>query len=284
MGNPHDISMLIIEGNYNGLIQESRYKKMLFSGSLNPGMSGGPAFDERGRLIGINVAKGGEQISFLVPAIHLNVLFNRVKKNGAVKNFKKVIETDLIKDQQQFYRKLLDKEWISEELGDVQISGKLDKSLKCWGHTEDKEDIYYKSVHKHCRSQDGIYISRSMRTGRMSYDYEWITTDSLNRIQFYSQVEKRFLHDGFRSISRKEDGTNYDCEENFVSLSQHSWKVSTCVRAYKHFRGLYDVIVLLATVDQNDKTLLAKAAMSGVSKENSTRFVKRFMEAIKWKN
>lgn len=284
MGNPHDISMLIIEGNYNGLVLESRYKKMLFSGSLNPGMSGGPAFDKRGRLIGVNVAKGGEQISFLVPATHLNKLFRRVKKNGPVKDFIKIIKADLLKDQQQFYSQLLDKEWVSEEMEGVQISGQLDKSLKCWGHTEDKEDIYYKGVHKHCRSQDSIYISNSMQTGRMSYDYEWITTDKLNRFQFYSKVEDRFSHSGIRSASRKEDATNYDCEENFVSFSQHSWKVSTCIRAYKKYRGLYDVILLLTTVDQNDKTLLAKAAMSGISKENSTRFMKRFMEAIKWKN
>lgn len=284
MGNPHDISMLIIEGNYNGLVQESRYKKMLFSGSLNPGMSGGPAFDERGRLIGVNVAKGSEQISFLVPATHLNTLFKRVKKNGPVTDFKKVIEAELLKDQQQFYSQLLDKEWASEQLGDVQISGQLDKSLKCWGHTEDKDDIYYKAVHKHCRSQDRIYVSSAMQTGLISYDYEWITTDKLNRFQFYSKVEDRFSHSSIRSASRKEDATNYDCEENFVSFSQHSWKVSTCVRAYKEYRGLYDVILLLTTVDQNDKTLLAKAAMSGVSKEYSTRFMKRFMEAIKWKN
>lgn len=283
MGNPHDISMLIIEGNYNGLIQESRYRKILFSGSLNPGMSGGPAIDNRGRLIGVNVAKGGEQISFLVPAARLDALYKRVRKNGAAKDFEKIIEADLVNDQQQFYTQLLDKQWASEELGDVLISGKLDKSLKCWGHTKDKKDIYYKGVHKHCRSQDKIFISKAMHTGQFSYDYEWITTDKLNRFQFYSQVEKRFSHSRISSVSRKEDATNYHCEENFIALSQHSWKVSTCMRAYKKYQGLYDVILMLTTVDQNDRTLLAKAAMSGVSKDNSVRFMKRFMEAIKWK-
>ena len=45
MGNPHDLGMTIIEGTYNGLVENSRYKKILFSGSLNPGMSGGPALN-----------------------------------------------------------------------------------------------------------------------------------------------------------------------------------------------------------------------------------------------
>ena len=284
MGNPHDLAMLIIEGNYNGLIQESRYKKILFSGSLNPGMSGGPAFDEHGKLIGINVAKGSEQLSFLVPVTELNALFKRVQKKGATKNFEKNIEAALLHDQQQFYSKLLAKSWESEDLGNVTISGKLDKSLKCWGHTVDEEGIRYKGVHKHCRSQDEIYISQDLYSGTFSYDYEWITTEQLNRFQFYSQVEARFEQSSLSNIDKEEDVTNYICDSDFVEISKHSWKVSTCTRGYKKYRGLYDVLLLLTSVDLNDKSLLMKAGMSGVSKDNGMKIIKKFLESIKWKN
>lgn len=284
MGNPHDISMLIIEGNFNGLIQESRYKKILFSGSLNPGMSGGPAFDKRGKLIGINVAKGGEQLSFLVPVTKLDILFKRVKKSGAVKDFSGLIKTALLSEQDRFFRKLLDKKWETEQLGDVTIAGKLDKSLKCWGHTVDKKDIYYKGVHKHCRSQDRIFISHKMRVGMFSYDYEWMTTDTLNRFRFYSLVERRFLHTSVNSVSRKEDATNYHCQSNFIEISNHSWKVSTCMRVYRKIEGLYDVLLLLTSVDSNNQALLVKVAMSSISKENSIKVIKRFLETIEWKS
>lgn len=284
MGNPHDLSMLIIEGNYSGLIKESRYKKILFSGSLNPGMSGGPSFDVHGRLVGINVSKGGEQLSFLVPVSELNSLYKRVKKNGAVKDFKKTIGADLLKDQQQFYSKLINKEWESETLGDVSVSGKLDKSLKCWGHTVDKKDVYYKGVHKHCRSEDNIYIGQGVSGGAFSYDYEWITTKQLNRFQFYSQIERRFNQTGVSSVYKEEDATNYICDSGFVTISKHSWKISTCTRAYKKYKGLHDILLLLTTVDLNDKSLLVKAGMSGVSKENGMRFINKFLGEIKWKN
>ena len=284
MGNPHDLSMLIIEGNFSGLLKESRFKKILFSGSLNAGMSGGPAFDKTGKLIGINVSKGSEQISFLVPAARLDTLFKRAKKNGKVKDFNQVILSDLYRDQNHFYKKLLKKKWTSESLGLVEISGKLDKSFKCWGHTVDDEDILYEGVHKHCRSQDRLYISQDMHTGMFSYDYEWITSKKLNRFQFYTKVENRFTHGSFNNVRKKENVTNYSCEEKFVSLTGHSWKISSCIRAYKKYKGLYDVLLLLTSVDKNDKTLLAKAAMSGVSKENSTDFIKSFLGRIKWKN
>ena len=74
MGNPHDLGMTIIEGNYNGLLQASRYQKILFSGSLNPGMSGGPAINTQGKVIGINVSTQGSEISYLVPVSYLQAL------------------------------------------------------------------------------------------------------------------------------------------------------------------------------------------------------------------
>lgn len=284
MGNPHDLSMLIIEGNYNGLIQESRYKKILFSGSLNPGMSGGPAFDQQGRLVGVNVAKGGEQLSFLVPIEKLHRLYARVQQRGAAKDFQKIIEADLTKDQQTFYSRLLEKPWESEDLGDVSISGKLDKSLKCWGFTVDKKDIYYKGVNKLCRSEDRIYISRNMKVGMFSYDYKWLSTEQLNRFQFYNQLQRTLTSPDASSIYRKEDVTNYICSADFIELSGHSWKISTCMRAFKKYKGLYDVVFMLASVEKNDRSLLAQVAMSGVSKDNSKKFMQKFLEAIKWKN
>ena len=284
MGNPHDLSMLIIEGNYSGQLQESRYKKILFSGSLNPGMSGGPAFDSNGKLIGVNVAKGGEQLSFLVPVAKLKILFRRSLKKGKEKDFQKLIKSDLLKDQENFYNRILTKKWKSEELGDVSISAKLDESLKCWGHTVDKEDYLYKGVHKHCRSEDRIYINQDMYSGTFSYDYEWITTAKLNRFQFYSQVEKRFKQTSLSNAYEEKNITNYVCDSHFVNISKHSWKVSTCMREYKKYRGLYDVLLLLVSVDLNDKALLMKAGMSGVSKDNGIKFIKQFLQEVKWKN
>ena len=56
--------------DYLGVVERSFYPSIFFSGSLNPGMSGGPTLDEQGRVMGINVATrlDGQQVSFLVPA------------------------------------------------------------------------------------------------------------------------------------------------------------------------------------------------------------------------
>ncbi len=70
MGNPLDVGFAVVEGVYNGPVERSFLPQIFFGGSLNPGMSGGPAVDDAGRVIGVNVAarRDGEQVSFLVPA------------------------------------------------------------------------------------------------------------------------------------------------------------------------------------------------------------------------
>jgi serine protease Do len=69
LGNPLDVGFAVTEGTYNGLVKRSFYPQIFFGGALSAGMSGGPALDQEGQVIGINVARrvDGEQVSFLVP-------------------------------------------------------------------------------------------------------------------------------------------------------------------------------------------------------------------------
>ena len=57
----------MVPGPTNGLVEHSYEDRLLFSGSLNPGMSGGPSLNSQGDVIGVNVATAGSQLSFLVP-------------------------------------------------------------------------------------------------------------------------------------------------------------------------------------------------------------------------
>ena len=86
LGNPLDVGFAITEGNYNGLVQRSFYPRIFFGGALNPGMSGGPALDARGRVIGVNVAKrlDAEQVSFLVPAEFARALLDKARQAAPI--------------------------------------------------------------------------------------------------------------------------------------------------------------------------------------------------------
>jgi len=72
LGNPLDVGFAVAEGTYNGVVRRGFYPQIFFGGALSAGMSGGPALDQEGRVVGINVARrvDGEQVSFLVPAAY----------------------------------------------------------------------------------------------------------------------------------------------------------------------------------------------------------------------
>lgn len=286
MGNPQDLGMTIIEGNYNGYVQTSRYQKILFSGSLNAGMSGGPTLDANGEVIGINVSKGGEQLSFLVPVNELITLLASVTANDSIatdsKDFDRIIQQALFADQTSFYRSIIDKPINTETLGELDVPSDISDSLKCWGHTEEKEDIKYQAVHQHCQSEDQIYIKDDLYVGDFFYDFEWITTSELNRLQFYTFLQGRYEHRNLNNTYTEKQVGNYHCETDFVEATGHTWKVSSCFRGYKRYRGIYDALFLMASVDENDKAAIVKLGASGIGRDNALSLIRHFMEAVQW--
>ena len=67
MGNPLDVGFAVLEGTYNGLVERSFYPSIFFGGALNSGMSGGPALDEQGRVVGVNVADASRRPAGQLP-------------------------------------------------------------------------------------------------------------------------------------------------------------------------------------------------------------------------
>lgn len=292
LGNPQDLGMTIIEGNYNGLVKKSRYQKILFSGSLNSGMSGGPAIDSRGRVLGINVSKGGEQLSFLVPAEQLQSVIDEARRaNPRTDNssqfqrpdFSEQIRTALYNDQLAFYSELLEDEWSQEAFGGLMLPQKISDTLKCWGHTVEDDDLLYESFHQHCQSNDAIYIDNDFYTGQFEYDYEWLQSKKLNTFQFYNAVERRFNHKSQHSASDEEDVSEYQCNTNIVDIADSRWKVSSCFRAYQSYDDLYDALLLMAALDNTNTSAVLKASATGISQNSATALFAKLMGAIAWR-
>ena len=297
MGNPLDLGMSIVEGNYNGLLQASRYQKILFSGALNPGMSGGPAINEQGSVIGINVSTQGSDISYLVPVTYLQKLIGSLDSTSISTSitdseistearYQQLIHQSLFNDQQVFYGKLLEQAFKTKKLGNVKVANKITSSLKCWGHSKDKtEDIdklKYQSIQQSCTTEDDIYIASGINLGQFYYNFEWVTSDELNPFQFYAEIEKQFSHDTLNYTYQEKYITSFQCADNVIALAEHEWKISTCFRVYKDYPDLYDSQLVMASIDDEHGSLIAKIGASAISKENTSLLFKRFMESISW--
>jgi serine protease Do len=292
MGNPHDLGMTIVEGTYNGPLKSSRFERLLFSGSLNPGMSGGPAFNEHGSVIGVNVATGGEQISFLVPVKDLQNLLNKVPDAVATDDLKLAMGQDLRRESDAFYLARTSETWRSEPFGDLMLPRDISPAMKCWGHNVDKDDAAYEGFHQHCRSEEYIFLEDDLHTGNFSYDYEWLLTSKLNPLQFYTAVERRFRHplpDNADEDTESDDNdddddhvTNYRCTTDFVAVDHTSWKASICMRRYKEYPDLNDASLMLVSLKDNKRAALIKMAATGISHRRALDLFEKLMRSVTW--
>lgn len=286
LGNPHDLGMSVVEGTYNGLLEKSLYDKIFFSGSLNPGMSGGPTLDRNGRVVGVNVSTAGNQLSFLVPVKYLANLFKESltydKDNPP--DFDKHIEQQLIKIQTDSINELINSQWESVPFGQAMLPGKINGIFKCWGDSDDDEDAVIKHTYSHCMSENRIFIANNLTTGNIAYTYDLYENKSLGTLHFYNLYKHRYGRAVRINNVRKEDVSNYVCNVDFTVVADRDWKLAFCARNYKKYPSLFDISVQMALVSEYYKGLVIQLAVSGITKEQAMRFVKHFMKEIRWQS
>lgn len=281
LGFPYDVGITLVPGTHNGMIDHSAYGRLHFSGALNPGMSGGPALDADGRVIGVNVATAGNQLSFLVPSSALRAFLARpvpVVKDA----IKQSIGEQLRANGRRLLTEIIDGSWTAEPVGDALAPGEFTEYVRCWGTSNsDDKDARHLRAARHCRIDDEIYMSQSLSTGRVGLEYFWVQSDELNRWQFYSYYE--VLFSSFISDNRagEDDVGNYQCRTQFVDNGGTA-KTIYCVRAYKDYDDLYDVLYAHGTVDRATRAYIAHYTLAGVPRDAALAFNEKFMESLAW--
>ncbi|MBF0484781.1 MAG: trypsin-like peptidase domain-containing protein, partial [Candidatus Omnitrophica bacterium] len=236
IGNPMDLGMTIVDGIYNGLMEKSFYKKILFSGSLNGGMSGGPAVNSMGEVLGINVATRGNAISFLVPVEFLQSLYAKViAQNLSGVSLTDRIEKQLKENQDALLDKIIDSDWKEGSLGNAVVPAELSPAFKCWGSSKPGPDKMFDTSMLACSTEDEIFVNSSLYTGKISYQYLWLSSDKLDPYRFYSMYERIFSRMAPFENAAENDVENFICNTDFVMIRGKDVKSVLCAREYKDY-------------------------------------------------
>jgi len=246
IGNPGDWGMVMVPGPTNGFVEHSYEKRVLFSGSLNPGMSGGPSLNSQGQVIGVNVATAGSQLSFLVPAQKVRNLIDR-KRHLKSHEYNTAIANQIRQWQQPRLQDLIDKDWPTELFFGRELVGEIRKDVQCWSRSnESKTERTIDWSYKSCSSGDDIYLGESLNTGQIEYSFSHRTPRKLNNFKFALAQGMSMSAD---NDSDFDSSTNYLCESDFLdqySDDNHSYtRIISCVRAYKKLPGLFDSMLLI---------------------------------------
>jgi len=284
LGHPHDLGLSIVEGTYNGHLEHMLYEKIHFTGSLNPGMSGGPAITQDGRVVGVNVSTAGNQVSFLVPIERAGGLLAEVTQpdHAAPKDFLDIIRQQLLEHQKTYFAAILDGPMPTAVFERFRLPGKIAPFFNCWGDARRAEDKPFEFVNHECSTDDAVYISGDQSSGVVRYRHNVLTSRTLNRFQFYSLYSTHFATHYALFFGNEQEVTRFLCETDSVKNGRAVLRVAFCVRAYRKFPGLYDAVMKTAVLGDAGAGAESSLAISGVSFENAKRFARRYLEAISW--
>ncbi|OED36146.1 hypothetical protein AB833_28400 [Chromatiales bacterium (ex Bugula neritina AB1)] len=246
LGNPGDWGIVMVPGPTNGLVEHSYEKRILFSGSLNAGMSGGPSLNSDGDLIGVNVATAGSQLSFLVPSAKVSQLLERARQLDAV-SFQQEIARQLKDWQRPRIQELIGMDWPQEDFLERPLFGEIRTDIQCWGGTnESNEERTIARVSKTCEAGDYIYLAYNLDVGQIRFSFKDMKPVKLNASQFARSIGGSMSAD---NRSAYKYSTNYRCEKDFIegpaSDGGGYHRIVTCIRAYKKLPGLYDSLLLV---------------------------------------
>ena len=288
LGNPHDLGLTVVPGTYNGIAAHSFYKRIHFSGSINPGMSGGPVLNSEGKVIGVNVATAGNQISFLVPLNNLSALIDR-PRSGAIDlvNIDSIITGQLLLNQQEIIGELVNEEWLTSEFRGASVPTEIAEYIRCWGTSGADPDNLYDNFMSVCSQDEYIFLADSFTTGNIVYQFNWLESDELNLFQFYNMYQTQIENVYPDNYAGKDDVTNFKCHEDFLAKESGQdqsivTKGTFCARAYKKYPGLFDVLYLGASVHESRKGLVSHFTLAGVSMDMALEFTRKFLEGITW--
>jgi serine protease Do len=284
MGNPLDLGFAISEGTYNGRPERSLYPNILFTGAMNSGVSGGPAIDVQGRVVGVNVAgygRSAELTNFQVPVKFVREILAKAQGRTNVTNatLRADMRTQLIAHQNVMLDALHKGEWKTEPLGAYQIPVIPSTLARCWGETSEAEKKNYRFETARCSLNSALYLDRNMRVGTVDTTHEYSTTP-LGAMRFSSLRKKSLSNERNIYAAHGKDRTAARCTEDFVKTVSHTSRVVVCTRAYRKFEGLYDIHTLIMSLDAGREGLESSLSLKGVDYERGLTESRRFIERI----
>lgn len=287
-GNALALGIASTHGYFSGRMDQVGFERLHFTGTLNPGMSGGPAVNERGELVGVNVSRrrDAEQMSFLVPASRVQALLDRPRPVQALSQADVSRETG--RQLKAFQGRLRDEAtgapWTSQKLGPYLAPAFLQRRLNCLPISPDTNDEQAATSEIRgvaCQLMAGVYIEDGNVGGNLSYSHQHVDGQRMNAVRFNNLVDSmhRSLNE---SPSNKVMALTRCVDQRTLAGTAQGTPVRLlwCAQAYREFDDLYDVNVNVVTRNSGTQALVSKLQLVGVSWDTAALYTQRFLQGI----
>jgi S1-C subfamily serine protease len=278
LGNPLDVGFAVMSGAYNGLVERSYLPVIFFGGSLSGGMSGGPTLDERGRVIGINVAarRDGEQVSFLVPAPFAEQLLARGRQAAPITEavHPRLVQ-QLTQHQEGLTQAFLAQPWRASGHAHYAIPVPQERFMRCWGRSNPPDARGLLFERSDCQMDSRIFIGGNQVLGHLVVRHEAYDGRRIGAVRFVDRYSKSFRNEPFGAATRQQSASH--CHEDTVAGTGLALRAVLCLRAHKKLPGLYDLSLLVATLDGAVQGVQGRFDAYGFSFANAQKLASHYL-------
>ena len=284
LGNPLDVGFAVTEGAYNGLAERHYLPTLFFGGSLSAGMSGGPALDSQGRLVGVNVAarREGEQVSFLVPGALAQALLARGRNAKPITQpVHAEIERQLLAHQDGLVARFVGQPWRAAGHPRYRIPVPQENFSRCWGSGAPAGTRGVVFERSDCTMDSAVFIDERLRTGAISVRHETYDGSRIGALRFQQRYAASFDNehmggpDGHRVAAQ--------CTERTVAAGGGlPMRAVVCLQAYKKLPALVDLTVLTTSLDGETTGVQGRLDALGLSLDSARLLTRHYLEGFGW--
>ena len=283
VGYPLDVGLTITEGVSNGKVEDSFYDRIHYTGALNSGMSGGPALNQNGEVIGVNVSGYvfSQLVNFLVPGNDAVELLEKVS-NGSLDEKQpdvKALQKLAVQQFKAHSKSLLDRLnnfTTTQIVSGYKLPGKLSDFVNCsaFGNTQPKQPVEITQIR--CSANAGLLIENGLPSGDLQYSYTVLSTKVLGAWRFAKQLSKRTTTNDYHG-QRKYVGP-YTCQNRIVGLKGFEASLMLCVRSHRKLDGLYDFVMRVVSLNGKNNGFVSNTSLYGAEFKSGMKFLKHFAE------
>ena len=125
-----------------------------------------------------------------------------------------------------------------------------------------------------------IFVSGWLTTGTLTVRHEAYDGRKLGTLRFADRYSDSFKNEAFGGSGKER--TAPQCHERYVDRGGLPLRAVLCMSAYKKLTGLYDVSVLVATVDAARSGVQGRFDAHGVNFDNALKLSAHYLEGFGW--
>lgn len=285
MGHPADLRTSVVEGVFNGFVEYAFAPMMHFSGAINPGMSGGPTVRADGAVVGINVASGGNQLGFLVPATLGRALLEEAALAGAptVADLQARASDKLHAFQDGVYAPLLEAGLPTTTIRRATVPTGPDDRFDCAADAHEIEGDQYEVIEYRCDTADDMLIGPRRVDDLVYVEHVFLGAGELPVRAFYTLFTEWYSTVLEWEVSENRDATDYRCERDRVETGAgETLMVAFCVRRHLPHDGLFELFLRTALLGGDREGVVSTLRASPLSFDHAVSLTAQWLERFSW--